>query len=53
MSAVQDDSGGVSGSLGKLVGGTYKRIKVHRSLVSASARADGRERQRFDCQGVK
>lgn len=49
-SAVEDDSGGVSGSLGKLVGGGYKRIKVSRSLVSASARAGGFERRRLDCQ---
>ena len=49
-SAVEDDSGGVSGSLGKIVGGGYKRIKVSRSLVSASARAGGFERERRDCQ---
>lgn len=49
VSSVQDDSGGVSGSLGKF-GGAYKKIAVHRSLVSASARAGGFERRRLDCQ---
>ncbi|MBE2318550.1 hypothetical protein DVA67_021395 [Solirubrobacter sp. CPCC 204708] len=51
VSSVEDDTRGISGSVkgGWKFGGSVKRIKVHRSLVSASARAGGFERQRYDC----
>ena len=38
------------GSEGMKFGLSYKRIKVHRSLVDASARVGGLERRRQDCQ---
>lgn len=50
VSAVEDASKQVSGSLGAKLGGAYKRIDVHRALVEASARANGVERRRLDCQ---
>ena len=52
VSSVEDDTKGVSGSAkgGWKFGGAYKRIKVKRSLVSASARVGGFERERRDCQ---
>jgi hypothetical protein len=52
VSTVEDDTKGVSGSAkgGWKFGGAYKRIKVKRSLISASARAGGLERRRYDCQ---
>jgi hypothetical protein len=51
VTSVEDDTRGISGSLkgGWKFGGTVKRIRVHRSLVSASARTGGLERQRYDC----
>ncbi|MDA0169136.1 hypothetical protein OJ998_08575 [Solirubrobacter taibaiensis] len=51
VSSVEDDTRGVSGSVkgGWKFGGAVKRIKVHRELVSASARAGGLERARYDC----
>jgi hypothetical protein len=30
-------------------GASYKRIKVHRKLLEATARTGGAERERFDC----
>jgi len=55
VSTVEDDTKGLSGSVkgGWKFGGAYKRIKIKRSLVSASARAGGLERRRYDCQVVK
>jgi hypothetical protein len=32
---------------------SYKRIKVHRRLVDASARVGGFERRRQDCQASR
>ena len=50
---VVDDSAGVSGSVRAVLksGGSYKRIKVHRKLLEATARTGGAERDRFDCVG--
>jgi hypothetical protein len=52
VSSVEDDTKGVSGSAkgGWKFGGAYKRIKIKRSLISASARVGGFERERRDCQ---
>ena len=54
-SAVDDESWGAAaeGSEGMKFGLSYKRIKVHRSLVDASARVGGLERRRQDCQGSR
>ena len=52
MSEVADESAGVAGSIASEVkfGGSAKRIKVHKSLVSATALTGGPyERERFDC----
>jgi hypothetical protein len=51
VSSVQDDTKGLSGSVkgGWKFGGSIKRIKVHRELVSASARVGGLDRERYDC----
>ncbi len=48
---VVDESAGVSGSIraGMKAGASYKRIKVHRKLLEATARTGGAERERFDC----
>jgi hypothetical protein len=53
VSAVHDSSGGISGSLrgGAKLAGSYKHIKIHKQLVSATARVEGAERERFDCVG--
>lgn len=55
VSSVEDDTRGVSGSVrgGWKFGGSVKRIKVHRELVSAGARVGGLERERYDCMGLK
>ena len=55
VSSVSDDTRGVSGSVrgGWKFGGGVKRIKVHRELVSASARVGGFERARQDCQASR
>jgi hypothetical protein len=52
VSSVEDDSRGISGSVrgGAKFGGAFKRIKVRKQLLSASARSGGFERERFDCQ---
>jgi hypothetical protein len=52
VSEVDDEGWGAEaeGSLGVKVGAGYKRIRVNRALVSASARAGGFERRRLDCQ---
>jgi hypothetical protein len=52
VSELDDGSGGVSGSVrgGWKFGAGGRRIKVHKQLVSASARTGGsHERDRFDC----
>ncbi len=53
VSSVADDTKGISGSVkgGWKFGGSVKRIKVHRELVSAGARVGGMERERYDCVG--
>jgi hypothetical protein len=53
VSEVDDASWGASGHVagGIRFGAAGKRIKVHRTLVEATARTGGsRERERFDCQ---
>jgi hypothetical protein len=51
VSDVDDRGWGASaeGKAGLEFGAGFKRIKVHRKLVSATARAGGLERQRYDC----
>lgn len=51
VSSVEDDTKGISGSAkgGWKFGGSVKRIKVHRELISAGARVGGLERVRYDC----
>jgi len=55
VSSVSDDTRGISGSVrgGWKFGGGVKRIRVHRELVSASARVGGFERARQDCQASR
>jgi hypothetical protein len=52
FSEVDDGSWGAAAEAAEELkfGVSYKRIKVRRSLVSASARAGGFERERLDCQ---
>jgi hypothetical protein len=51
VSSIEDDTRGVSGSVkgGWKFGGSVKRIRINRELISASARVGGLERQRYDC----
>ncbi len=54
VSAYNDASTGISGSLrgGAKLGGSYKKIKIHKQLTSATARTPGSgSRERFDCEG--
>ena len=48
---IDDDSAGFSGSVrsGVTFGAGTKRIRIHKRLVSATARTGGRARERFDC----
>ncbi|HET6550417.1 MAG TPA: hypothetical protein VFG79_18275 [Solirubrobacter sp.] len=52
VSTVDDRSVGASGHVagGIKFGAGGRLIKIHRTLVEATARTGGRERERFDCQ---
>jgi hypothetical protein len=54
VSDYDDDSSGISGAVGvgSKLGAGYKKLKIHKQLISATARTQGsRDRDRFDCTG--